>query len=336
LLDVYSELLGLSFQKSSSLPTWHDDVVAFEVLRGDEVVGHLYLDQFPRDGKFGHQMIVPLAPSFVDSGSGERCVPACVNISNLPRPQGDTPALLRFAEMETIFHELGHAMHCLCTTTEFSILSWAWPMVPWPGGVEQDFLEVPSMALEKYACEPVMLARVAQHYSGSDTAPTLDSGTIEKIQALEKWMVGMDKSKYFAMALFDMKAHSQAPPYTFDGKEGLSVQELFASILEKHTRLQRLPGTHMCASWYHLVIGYDAGYYGYGWSDVYAADVFNAMLCSPSGLLSHETGQKLRDEILGPCATRSGGDMLQSFLGRAPSSDAWCERNGIPAGKARM
>merc|ERR1712070_374168 len=138
------------------------------------------------------------------------------------------------------------------------------------------------------------------------------------------------------MALFDLRAHSQAPPYTFEGEDGLSAQQLFARIVEKYTKLQQLPGAHLCASWYHLVIGYDAGYYGYGWSDVYAADVFNAMLHSSSGLISEDTGHRLRDEILGPCATRSGADMLQAFLGRAPSSDAWCERNGIPVAKARM
>jgi thimet oligopeptidase len=336
LLDIYSMLLGLSFVKNDKLPRWHDEVVTFEVRRGENVVGHLYLDQFPRDGKFGHQMIVPIAPSFVDSSTGERCVPACCNISNLPRPQGDKPALLRFAEMQTLFHELGHAMHCLCTTTEFSILSWAWPMVPWPGGVEQDFLEVPSMALEKFACEPVLLSKVAQHFSGKPDAPKMESETIEKIKALEKWMVGTMNSRYFAMALFDLQAHSQAPPYTFEGEADLSAKELYERIIEKYTKLARLPGTHPIASWYHLVIGYDAGYYGYGWSDVYAADLFKDMLCSPSGLLSVETGTRLRNEILGPCATRSGTDMLQAFLGRAPSSDAWCERNGIPLKQAKM
>lgn len=69
-----------------------------------KVVGHLFLDQFPRDGKFSHQMIVPLAPAFV-SNSGEECLPACVNISNLPRSEGGRPALLRFSEMKTLFHE---------------------------------------------------------------------------------------------------------------------------------------------------------------------------------------------------------------------------------------
>mmetsp|Transcript_33650 Transcript_33650/g.96637 ORF Transcript_33650/g.96637 Transcript_33650/m.96637 type:complete len:701 (-) Transcript_33650:163-2265(-) len=332
LLAIYSELLGLAFVKTSSLPVWHEDVVTFEVRRGEDLVGHLYLDQFPRDGKFGHQMIIPLAPSFVDSSNGRRCIPACANISNLPRPQGDKPALLRFAEMRTLFHELGHAMHCLCTTTKFSLLSWAWPMVPWPGGVEQDFLELPSMALEKFASEPSLLRRVARHYSGKEgpEAPTLGEDTIESIQSLDKFMVGTSQSRYFAMALFDLLVHAQAPPYSFGAACSLSIEELHRRCLEEHARLQQLSGTHPCASWYHLVIGYDAGYYGYGWSDVYAADVFESMLQAEEGPLSAETGAKLRDEILGPCATRTGGDMLRAFLGREPTADAWCRRNGVP------
>ena len=258
------------------------------------------------------------------------CVPACVNISNLPRPQGDKPALLRFAEMQTLFHELGHAMHCLCAATRYGLLSWAWPMVPWPGGVEQDFLELPSMALEKFASEPALLSRVVRHYSGRPDAPVLGEDVIGRLKALQRWMVGTGQSRYFAMALFDLIAHSGAPPYAFGGGTGLSARELFARLQQEHTGLPPIPGTHPCASWYHLVIGYDAGYYGYGWSDVFAADVFEAMLRSPSGLLSAETGARLRDEILGPCATRSGGDMVKAFLGREPTADAWCRRNGIP------
>eukprot|EP00928_Gymnodinium_smaydae_P005183 TRINITY_DN11784_c0_g4_i1.p1 TRINITY_DN11784_c0_g4~~TRINITY_DN11784_c0_g4_i1.p1 ORF type:complete len:549 (+),score=84.93 TRINITY_DN11784_c0_g4_i1:55-1647(+) len=330
LLRIYSELLGLDFVRSSSLPVWHEDVVAFEVKRQDSVVGHLYLDQFPRDGKFGHQMIIPLSPSYVDDKTGQRCVPACANISNLPRPQDGKPALLRFAEMRTLFHELGHAVHCLCTTTQYSILSWAWPMVPWPGGVEQDFLEVPSMALEKFASEPMLLRRVAAHFSGQDE-PRLSDDTIERIQSLDKFMVGTSQSKYFAMALFDIILHSQASPYVFGGQKYSSIEELFRACLESHTTLAQIPGTHPCASWYHLVIGYDAGYYGYGWSDVYAADVFECLLQSPSGALSSEAGGRLRDAILGPCASRAGADMLRDFLGREPTADAWCRRNGVPS-----
>ena len=336
ILSVYSSFLGLHFEDiTASANTWHEEVVVYEVRRqcDNEVAGHLYLDQFPRSGKFGHQMIVPLAPSFVDSKHGRRCVPACVNISNLPRPQGDKPALLRWSEMKTLFHELGHAMHCLCTTTSHSVLSWAWPMVPWPGGVEQDFLEVPSMALEKFASDPSLLSKVAHHFSTKAVAPSpaplLDEDTIVKIQALEQWMVGIGNTRYFSMALFDLIAHSSAPPYSFEGEDGLSAQQLYRRVYEHYNHLDMDEDAHPCASWYHLVIGYDAGYYGYGWSDVYAADVYEAMASDKAGPVSAANGQRLRDEILGPCATRPGMDMLKNFLGREPNADAWCKRKGV-------
>jgi len=79
-------------------------------------------------------------------------------------------------------------MHCLCTRTRFSMLSWAWPIVPWPGGVEQDFLEVPSMALEKFACEPLLLQRVAGHFSGQGQ---LEEAVVAKIKQYLGWMKGM-------------------------------------------------------------------------------------------------------------------------------------------------
>ena len=102
-------------------------------------------------------------------------------------------------------------------------------------------------------------------------------------------------------------------------------------MLEKHTSVKSLPDSHACCSWYHLVLGYDAGYYSYRWSDVYAADVFEAMLSSEAGALSAATGAKLRDAILAPMATKAGDEMLRDFLGRAPTPDAWCKREGVPS-----
>lgn len=330
ILEVYSELLGLKFERNAGLPVWHEEVVAFEVkeCKSDRLVGHLYLDQFPRDGKFAHQMILPLAPGFTSIGEEcVKCVPACVNISNLARPEGGRPALLRLTEMKTLFHELGHAMHCLCTQTRFSILSWAWPMVPWPGGVEQDFLEVPSMALEKFAGEPSLLHRVARHFSGDGSK--LDAAAIEQIQKLERFMAGTQESRLISMSMIDLLLHSQAPPYSFDGKAGLSPPELYRLVVEKCTSLKQLPNTNFCASWYHLYIGYDAGVYGYAWSDVFAADIFESMRTCQTGPLSAETGERLRSQILEPCATKPGFDMLRGFLGREPSVDAWCRFKGI-------
>eukprot|EP00457_Paulinella_chromatophora_P001091 gb/GEZN01001093.1/.p1 GENE.gb/GEZN01001093.1/~~gb/GEZN01001093.1/.p1 ORF type:complete len:767 (-),score=118.48 gb/GEZN01001093.1/:742-3042(-) len=339
ILSVYSEFLGLDFHQSKKLAVWHPEVVAYEVCRSGQLVGHLYLDQFPRNGKYGHQMVVPLSPSFVDTETGQRCVPACVNISNLPRAQGGKPALLRFSEMETLFHELGHAMHCLCTTTRFSNLSWAWPMVPWPGGVEQDFLELPSMALQKFAAEPSLLRKVAKHYTydskGSQQevpSKVLGEDQVQLLKQAERWMVGLGQTRYFAMALFDLLAHSQAPPYTYKGQSNLSIQQLYALVYEEHSKLSLPAGAHPCASWYHLVSGYDAGYYGYGWSDVYAADVYDKLAHPKDGVevLSASNGANLRDQVLGPCATQSGQAMLRAFLGREPNEMAWLRWKGVP------
>ena len=131
------------------------------------------------------------------------------------------------------------------------------------------------------------------------------------------------------MFIFDLVLHSQAPPYSYDGKEGLSVPELHRCIFEKYTSLKQLPNTNFSAAWYHLYIGYDAGVYGYGWSDVFAAEIFEAMRNSPTGPLSASTGHRLRSEILSPCATKPGYEMLRGFLGREPSVDAWCRFKGI-------
>eukprot|EP00913_Durusdinium_trenchii_P033045 g30936.t1 len=136
-------------------------------------------------------------------------------------------------------------------------------MVPWPGGVEQDFLEVPSMALEKFTSDQQLLQR-----------------------ELASWMAGESVSRIFGVFLFDLLLHSQAPPYSFDGHEKLSIPELYRHVMEKCTTLPQLPNINFCTSWYHIYLGYDAGYYGYGWADVYAADIFATMQSSKLGALA--------------------------------------------------
>jgi hypothetical protein len=85
-------------------------------------------------------------------------VPAvCTVIGNMTKPTSERPALMRFREVETFFHEFGHVMHCVCSKPKYSVFAWAWSAVPWPGGVEQDFLEVPSMMLENWMYEPSVL-----------------------------------------------------------------------------------------------------------------------------------------------------------------------------------
>ena len=215
------------------------------------------------------------------------------------------------------------------------------------------------MALEKFACEPVLLSRVAQHYTAD--GPVLGQQTINTLQALDKWMVGTSQSKYFAMALFDLlvhrappqlgcslvpSRHTLRPPLTRSKARRVCQHSSCMRECSKSTqsrRRSRAPTLAALGTTWSLVLalpkhdsepiclvpGYDAGYYGYGWSDVYAADLFEAMASTPAGMLSAQTGSKLRDQVLGPCATRSGASMLRTFLGREPSEEAWRKRNGL-------
>ena len=313
-LDIYSNLLGLSFEEDTTLPRWDEEVLAYRVLddkAGGALKGYLYFDLFPREGKFGHQMILPLAPTF------DGCLPACCYMGNLSRPEAGSEALLRITEVRTLFHELGHMMHAVCTDARYSALSWAWPMVPWPGGVEQDFLEVPSTMFEQWMLEPEVVQRVCSEVDGEK----ISKETILKLKQTSRELSIVEHlTRYYAMSLADLRLHS--------GAEGAANPvDIFSATMLEHLDYAPPKGSHFVASWYHVAIGYDAGYYGYGWAEVYAQDLFSAF--REKGLFNAEAGAVLRAEVLAPCARRTAPDMLRSYLGREPSQDAYLREFGI-------
>ena len=118
---MIGDLFALDTRRVESDALWHADCELFEVSSEGRVLGHVVLDLFSREGKFGHQMVVPLRPHGHDGG------PVCAVLGNM----GDAQRLLRFGEVETMLHELGHVFHCLCGAPARSIASWTWPMVPW-------------------------------------------------------------------------------------------------------------------------------------------------------------------------------------------------------------
>eukprot|EP00940_MAST-03C_sp_MAST-3C-sp2_P000303 g303.t1 len=337
ILAIYGDLLGLHIVRDESAPRWHDEVLAFSIFEasGDESfkngdrVGTFYLDIFPRKGKFAHQMILPLLPAFRDQSAGV-CRPAVAYIGNLSRPiDSDKPALLRYDEVRTMFHEFGHAMHAICTNAKRSLCSWAWPMVPWPGGVEQDFLEVPSMMFENWMNEPEVVRRVAGHYT-KDPARTISDEVIKRLGEMRNLLHTAMHAKYWAMCLWDLTAHSTSPPYAYRDERNLSHIDLYRAFVMDVAKRPSSIGKDPIADWYHPVIGYDAGYYGYGWSEVYAHDLFAEF--RKKGVLNPATGRRLRRTVLAPGATRPGTKMLRDFLGRAPSIDAYCKEYGYDTG----
>ncbi|KAJ9448955.1 Thimet-like oligopeptidase [Diplonema papillatum] len=314
---IYEDLLGLKVTREASLPTWHEEVMRFAVADAatGELAGWLYMDLFPREGKFGHQMIFPLAPCF------DGCSPACCYMGNLARAESaDQGVLMRATEVRTMFHELGHAMHCLCTRTKYSMLSWAWPMVPWPGGVEQDFLEVPSTMFEQWMLEPEVLTKVSSPKKDGSTIPT---ETLAALKADAKRLkVSESLATYYAMSVADLNMHTCR-------ENTIDARRIYADALTKIRGLSPQEGTHPAASWYHVAIGYDAGYYGYGWAECYAQDLFESF--RRNGLFDEATGRRLREAVLEPCAAKPAARMLTDFLQREPTKQAYLTALGIQA-----
>ena len=326
ILAIYQELLGLTFTRVDA-EVWHEDVECYSVCETEgekKVLGFFYLDLFPRPGKYTHQCVYPLRPSF--SEGDDATTAACVNIGNLSKPTANgKPALLRFREVETFFHEFGHVMHCVLSKSKYSVHAWAWSAVPWPGGVEQDFLEVPSMMLENFVWQPEVLRRLSKHYASGETLPESE---IDALSASRGALEGYARSRFISMALYDLTVHGGQGPYEFDGKTYDAV-DFYNAITEKLSDIPSIEGSFACASWFHLMMGYDAGYFGYLWSEAYAADLFSEFEAKRPNVMDPSLGRKYRDTILAPCATVDGDAMLQNFLGREASLNPFLKRMGV-------
>lgn len=143
-------------------------------------------------------------------------------------------------------------MHCVLANSKHSLHSWAWSAVPWPGGVEQDFLEVPSMMLENFVWQPEVLKKLSHNVDDGSSLPDV---TIEALNKSRTLMTGYTKTKYLAMALYDLRVHT-APcgPFNLDG-ESHDAASLFNAMVKKYTCIDQIPGSFAGASWLHLLQG---------------------------------------------------------------------------------
>lgn len=273
---IYEKLLGLKFELVDDAQVWHEDVECYAVRSSreeNEVIGHFYLDIHPRTGKYSHQCVYPLRPSY--STKDGRVLPACVNVGNLTPSREGSPSMLLFREVEvrnnngvvvrkfflpsksytntlqTFFHEFGHVMHCVLTNARHSLHSWAWSAVPWYGGVEQDMLEVPSMMLENFVWQPEVLRLLSKHEKDGSCLSERD---IEALSESRFLMTGYTRSKYLAMALYDLKVHSGVAPYEFEGNEYDAIS-LYNAMIEKYTGVAPIQDSFAAASWFHLLMG---------------------------------------------------------------------------------
>jgi thimet oligopeptidase len=307
LLDIYEKFFDLKIEMIDNPKSWHSDVRLAKISDKDGPVrGYVFLDMFPRPNKYGHAAMFPGVTTIKRDGIIYPTVTTVV--CNFTKPTAEKPSLLKFNEVNTFFHEFGHAIHGVLGTTYFASQAGT--------SVKTDFVELPSQLLENWIENKEILQGLTHHYKTGEPMP---NDLIDKKLEQLKFGHGMMNARQMGLGLISLDCFGNG-----DDKDP-------ESIFKKHSQEFSPQGvydndTHSICSFGHLS-GYGAKYYGYMWSRVFADDVFAQI--EKEGLLNPEAGKRYVDEILGRGGSKDPDDMLHDYLGREPNSDAFFKKIGL-------
>ena len=312
LFDVYQRLVGVRFTPIAEARAWHPDVRLFSIedasgAEDGRLIGYFYMDLHPRPDKFGHAAAFTLRPGHELPG-GEYQAPMSAIVANFTKPTPDTPSLLRHSEVQTLFHEFGHILHQVMTRARFVRFSGT--------SVERDFVEAPSQMLEHWTWDPKVLAGFTSHVESGEPLP---AALVERMVAAKNVGSGLHYLRQLYFARLDMAYHRE-------GRE--KDTDALAEELHPINGFPFTPDTHFQAGFGHL-FGYDAGYYGYLWSQVFGDDMYTRFEDEDAD--EAVVGADYRRMILERGGVVDGGDMLREFLGRDPTPAAFLRDIGLEA-----
>jgi peptidyl-dipeptidase Dcp len=271
-------------------------------------LGVLYLDFHPRAGKRGGAWCGSYRPQTYKDG--KRVAPVSTIVCNFTAPAGNEPALLTPDEVETFFHEFGHALAGLLRNIKYSGIS----------GVPRDFVELPSQIMEHWAFEPAVLKVYAKHYQTGEPIP---SALVEKIGTSSKYGQGFKTTEYLAASVLDMDYHTIKETGTMD------VLAFEKASMDRLGLIPQIPPRYRSTYFQHSMTGgYTAGYYSYIWAEVLDADAFQAFV-EKGDIFDKETATKFRKYILEKGGSKDAMEMYMDFRGKEPGIDALLENRGL-------
>ncbi len=307
LFRITQDLLGLRYEPVSGARTWHPDVRTFDIYEreGSVPFARFHMDLFPRPNKYSHAAAFTLRRGRELPGGGYQS-PESAIVANFTKPSATQPSLLRHTEVITLFHEFGHILHQTLTRTRRARFAGT--------ATERDFVEAPSQMLEHWCWDPGVLRSLARHHQ---TGEPLPETLLQSMIAAKNLDSGVLTTRQLFFAALDFAYHSPG----FDGDTTKAVREL-----HEITGFPYTPGTHFQSGFGHL-FGYDAGYYGYLWSHVFGDDMFTRF--EAAGPLNPAVGREYRERVLERGGSVDGDDLVRSFLGREPNSDAFLRGLGL-------
>lgn len=313
MFDIYQTLLGVRFERLPNAKVWHKDVAAYAVRdnASGRVMSHFYVDLFPREGKYGHAAAFGLVPGHVKPDGGYQGHVSAI-VANFTQPTADKPSLLRHGEVETLFHEFGHIMHGVLTRARYGSFAGT--------SVKRDFVESLSQIFENWVWDPAMLSKMSGHWKTGEPIP---ADLMKKLVASRLANIGTILIRQTQLGLADLTYYSRVPSDARDVKAVETWNQVYRDV----NGVEPMKGTYPIASFSHTMNGYDAGYYSYLWSEVFAHDMFSRF--KEAGLLSNRVGMELRRKVMEKGGMADPMELLEDFLGREPSNEAFLRNNGI-------
>ncbi|MFI3306323.1 MAG: M3 family metallopeptidase [Rikenellaceae bacterium] len=304
-----NRLYGVTF-RPVTVPIYDEDCVAFEVLDSDHThLGVLYFDLYPRSGKGQGAWCGNLREQRRDEG--DRITPVVAIVCNFPRPTQNTPSLLSLEQVETLFHEFGHALHFIFQDVDYRGLA----------AVEGDFVEFPSQVMENWALSPELLRMYAVHHR---TGQPMPASMIKNIEKSREFNQGFETISVAAAALLDLDLQTTTDLTDFDIE---SFEQ--RSLNEKRGLISAISPRYHLTNFAHLfTYDYSAGYYFYLWSEVLDKDCYAAFRES-GDLFSRPLATKLRREILERGGEADGNTLYKNFRGKAPSQQGFLRARGL-------